>query len=335
MAFNLRGGKIEAKSQGWTIDSNVIKGLEIDKFDLTWAYSPPDATPISDRMDKADSRTPVENGSHMRIDEFSKYNHRLIDDYHIVDVVPVDIIRAECKDWKVEYKYNRDWFRSDHFKKEHDGLHIVFSGCSNTEGIGADIENTWSHMLYTEISKSVKTSGYFNLARAGSGWHRIIQNFHAYVNNYSAPDYLFILMPNILRNFKWYSGGWQYQQFNPWAEPEKRQEYIDMHRKEFPVWALMWNAFLDYCTAVGTKVVWTTWDEWELSNIEAIDQFKDTFFTIDPLTESEIAQKYSHLLDRKDAARVRDGHDGYIQQTQWFEGFKEQVKIRGVLNETN
>lgn len=335
MVFNLRGGKVHAQKNGWTIDKEIIKTLELDKFDLTWAYSPPDATPIPDRMKNSDSRIPVDNGQHMRIDPYSNYNYCLIDEYHIMDVIPVDIIREECKDWKVKYKYNRDWFRSDHFKTEHDGLHIVFSGCSNTEGIGTDIENTWSHMLYTEISKTNNVSGYFNLARAGAGWHRIIQNFHAYVNGYGSPDYFFILMPNILRNFKWDDNGWRYEQFNPWAEPENREKYIEMHRKEFPVWALMWYSFIDYCKSMGTTVIWSTWDEWELENIESIDQFKDTFFTINPLTKEEIAEKYSHLIDRKDAARVRDGHDGYVQQTVWYDGFKEQLRKVGILNEIN
>ena len=44
-------------------------------------------------------------------------------------------------DKSVEYKYNDMFFRSDNFITSHDGLHILFSGCSESEGVGDNIEN--------------------------------------------------------------------------------------------------------------------------------------------------------------------------------------------------
>ena len=59
---------------------------------------------------------------------------------------------VDVNDKSVEYNLNEDYFRSDNFKKEHDGLHILFSGCSESEGVGANIEYAWTHILYKKIS---------------------------------------------------------------------------------------------------------------------------------------------------------------------------------------
>jgi hypothetical protein len=335
MKFKFRGDQSAAKGSGWAIDQDALSTLDFRKFSLIWADTKPNTLPIEDRMNNSDNLINVGSENHIRINNYSKYNHRVVDGYHVFDIVPVENILEEYQDWKVEYRYNTNWFRSDNFKKEHDGLHIVFSGCSNTEGIGTNIENTWSHMIYSDISEQTRVSGYFNLAKAGSGWHTIIQNFHAYVNNFSAPDYLVILMPNILRSFTWSNNEWKYQQLNPWHDTNNINYYIEMHRKEFPVWALMWYSFIDYCKSIGTTVIWSTWDEWETENINGLEQFEDTFFSINPITQKDINEKYAHLLDRRDASTARDGHDGYIQQTSWYEAFKNKLIKDGVLQNAN
>ena len=104
------------------------------------------------------------------------FNYRFVDGYHVLDKIEPERIHKDKQDWKVTYRYNSDWFRCDHFTKTHNGLHIVFSGCSNTEGVGNDIENTWSHMVYKELSKTYNLSGYFNIGKGGYGWHKIINN---------------------------------------------------------------------------------------------------------------------------------------------------------------
>jgi hypothetical protein len=307
-----------------------------EPFYIDWAYAPKDSTPIEERLSNSDLSIEVDGKAWMRKDPFSKYNHRLIDGYHTIDVTPIDHIKEQNKNRKVEYRYNSDWFRSDHFKKDHDGLHIVFSGCSNTEGIGANIENVWSHMLYKEISKQVKTSGFFSLARAGSGLHPIIHNFTGYVKQYGAPDYLFLLLPNILRfsEFNTDQNRWQYKQINPWGDKENLQDNIQKHRAEFPAWVYTFKLFIEYCNSIGTKVVWSTWDAWEVPNIINSHKFDDTFFKIQDLTEELFLNKYVNFIDREDAIEARDGHDGFITQYHWFTEFKNEITKRGIINET-
>lgn len=326
----------------WNIDQQYMEMLRFDEFDLTWSYAPSDSPTMAQRFKDADAGLHVGLGALLRKDPFIKYNYRNIDGYHVMDIIPNDMVKEENKDWKILYRYNQDWFRSDHFTKNHDGLHLLFGGCSNTEGVGANIEDTWSHMLYTEVSKNIKTSGYFNLAKSGSGWHRILQNFMVYTKRYGAPDYFFILMPNILRGFSWdgdkkpeRGGGWRYEQINPWGNQEMLKENITKHRLEFPSWLISWYMFISYCESLGTKVIWSTWDDWEVENIKNTKMFEDTFFTIDRVTQEDLAGKYYHLISRKDATEAREGHDGYIQQTAWYEAFLNNAKLKGYLNETN
>jgi len=56
-------------------------------------------------------------------------------------------------------------------------------------------EFLWAHKLYTSISHSTKTSGYFNLGKPSASMSDIINLINEYIIRYGKPDYLFILFP--------------------------------------------------------------------------------------------------------------------------------------------
>ena len=154
-----------------------------------------------------------------------------------------------------------------------------------------------------------------------------------YVDKYSAPDYLFLLHPNILRYFVWKEdgSGWEYSSSGP-AEEDLWQE----HKKHFPTWVISFKLFLKYCESVGTKVLWSTWDVQENNNIERSLVFNNTFFRIEHLTNETIRNNnYYDLMQRDDAGNARDGHDGYIQQYYWFEMFKQEIEKRKIIKKTD
>ena len=322
--------KIE-KEDGWDLSNKAIDSLSIldlDKFSLTWAKN-------SDGIEEVfhDADNSLAYTGRLPVLKNAKYNYRFLNGYHTLDCIPVDWPKEEYKHKKVTYKYNSEWFRSDNFTKTHDGMHVLFSGCSNSEGVGADIENTWSNMLYKEIKEHHKTSGYFNLGQAGAGIDSIVHNITTYVNKYGAPDILFILIPNILRGWGWNvsESRWYYEQTNPWGHP-LNNEFVLQHRKEFPRWAFTMNTFLNYCKDKKINVVWSNWDTWETNNISKIKAFESTYFPMNGIRMQDLEEKYSDILDRDDTYEVRDGHDGYLTQTHWYNEFKKELIKRGVVS---
>lgn len=86
-------------------------------------------------------------------------------------------------------------YRSDNFLTNHDGNHILFSGCSNTFGFGLNKEEMWSKIVYDKINKNIKCSGYFNLSTPGGGIQLIISNLFRYFKEFGHPNYIFLNLP--------------------------------------------------------------------------------------------------------------------------------------------
>lgn len=304
-------------------DSKAIESLWLRDFDRLWAnwfHSGDKAALIQTIKDKFDDRFN------------KKFNYRLEDTYHVLDHIPTESI-LEGNDWSVRYSYNSDFFRSDHFKKDHDGLHVVFSGCSNTEGVGADIEKNWSHLVYSELSKTNKLSGYFNLGKGGSGWHQVFHNFKVYVDKFGAPDFLFLNHPNILRNYTWTEEHtkWHYDQCTPFYKSMSDSEKIEnirMHRESFPSWVIAMELFVAYCESIGTKLLWTTWHEVESENIMNLSIFSDTFFPTRTVAGEYLISERPDLKLERDDIRMRDGHPGALAQSQWAKAFIKEIKER-------
>lgn len=94
-------------------------------------------------------------------------------------------------------------FRSDEFTNVHHGKHIVFSGCSNTFGIGLEKKEIWAYKVYEKISNNEKCSGFFNLGVGGSGIDHMTINLFRYFKQYGNPDVIFINLSNQLRSFEY------------------------------------------------------------------------------------------------------------------------------------
>jgi hypothetical protein len=264
-------------------------------------------------------------------DTNKKYIYKNIDGYYIFNHIPPERIQEGKEDWEVTYSFNNELFRSDHFKKDHGGLHLLFGGCSNTEGVGSNIEDNWSYLLYKDISKHTKTSGFFSIAKGGYGWHQIFLNFKVYVEKYGAPDYYFVLHPNLLRYYEWQESEirWKYVQRNEveYSPINWRQE----HHAVFPNWASAMSLFIAYCESVGTKLLWTTWDKEEHKNIANSNFFNSTYFEAYRFNKNtiEIVRPDGKLA--KDDISFRDGHPGKIAQELWYKSFKDELIKKGLI----
>jgi hypothetical protein len=151
----------------------------------------------------------------------------------------------------ISYITNSCGHRSDEFKKNHDGLHILFAGCSTTFGEGLPYMSNWSGNLYNKISKDIKTSGYFNLSFLGGSTELIIANINKYIINYNSPDILFIHIPESIRGMFYWSG---YQYYISRDNNQLKQQNL------WYVYNMM-LALEITCKYANTKLLWTTWDE--------------------------------------------------------------------------
>ena len=118
----------------------------------------------------------------------------------------VDPDDAYFESWAFDYinepdslTLNSKNFRSDEFKKEHDGKHILFAGCSVTFGTGLYAKEIWPYLVYNKIKEKEKVSGYYNISMPGISTFEIVTNIFRYINNYSKPDVIFLNLPDIAR----------------------------------------------------------------------------------------------------------------------------------------
>ena len=58
----------------------------------------------------------------------------------------------------VDLTLNSKNFRCEEFESNHEGEHLLFSGCSTTFGIGLEEDEVWSKKLYNRIKDNNKVS---------------------------------------------------------------------------------------------------------------------------------------------------------------------------------
>lgn len=318
------------KNTSYEISTHAFSSLFHNDFNYTWS--------LEYLRDKENA---INNWNEQRLNYSFKNNK------HYFDINPIETIKNGFKNISVEYEYNSYFFRSDEFKKNHDGLHILFSGCSNTEGLGMLDEFMWSKMLLNKINSITTTSGYFNLGRAGNGWHQTINNFRIYVNKFGAPDYFFVLMPNLLRDYFWDNKDfvWRYGQAMPpsWGDREnininfeKEQIAVGNSNPKFtmekyyaawPPFLMAWKLFESYCDSLGTKLIFGCWDNLDALNIENTNMFVDSYIRFDKVEDSLKRINIDSIINHPLAQEARDGHPGIIQNMIWSNEFFDFFKI--------
>lgn len=151
-------------------------------------------------------------------------------------------------------------YRSDEFKKEHEGLHILFSGCSYTWGSGLLVEESWPKILYNKISSEVECSGYFNLGFPGSGIKIQTVDMIKYCETYGKPDIIFFNVTDLWRFF-----GLRLDQKtgDPLDPPVIGNAFIKFEKKLQPLFRFLgyqyYYMFEKYCKEAGIKLYAFSW----------------------------------------------------------------------------
>jgi hypothetical protein len=291
-------------------DSTSVWDIFWDEFDITWAQS----------------------------QEYSKSKHFTVNPAESQQFFGTE------DDGEVTYDYNSDWFRSDEFTTEHpEKYHIVFSGCSETEGVGSPLETVWAKLLHTKLKQRFDIGGYYNLAKSGQGWHKVISSLLVYIKKYGKPTHLFVLLPNVARDYVWREDrqSWNYEQKLPFTSNKKHlpKEMLDQvttldeYRDAFIHFTLGWKLFEAFCNASDIKLVCSTWN-YEESENNRFHNHNPSFFSLDkPHFEEYAKQKRPDGKFKDRDLRRRDNHSGVLYHEWWADSFMQQILERGLFDD--
>jgi hypothetical protein len=251
--------------------------------------------------------------------------------------LPIEKIEDSQDDGSIIYKYNDDFFRCDNFKKTHEGIHILFAGCSQSEGVGGNIENSWTNILYNKIKENNRVDGFYSIAKAGYGWQKIISNSLIYFRKYGTPDYFFILLPNVGRMYEWepLENKWLYKQKYPeiFIKTIKEKNEIGFSESEYMKSIIdfksSWNLFEEFCNSKNIKMLWSTWDELDNINYKTIGT-SDNYIEVANQKNMEIYfENYikNNKLKNDDMNR-RDDHYGTLYNRYWSDNYYKGARSR-------
>ena len=252
------------------------------------------------------------------------------------------------QDDSIRYYFNSLGYRSDEFTKFHDGEHILFAGCSETEGMGGALESCWSYMVYKKLSETKKISGFFNLSMRGWGHDVIISNIMQYIGAYGKPNKIYMLLPELARNFKWLGTFdeteiYSYSNKTPYyvaydtrlenGEIKERQS-LEEQRNLIPRFINLLKLFEEYCASNNIELVWSTHSFPDGKNHKALNVFKN-FIEMPGLNDTLSKMKKENLFDeelynKKNLLDKRDGHRGYLFHYHWAQRFLGPTDTDGV-----
>ena len=218
-----------------------------------------------------------------------------------------------------EIEINKNGFRCEEFKKQHEDFHILFMGCSVTWGTGLKIEETWSNKLYNKFLKQNKLSGYFNLGVPGDSIFS--QTLHAfkYFKNFGNPNLIFFNIPDLER-------------FYAYSENDKSIVGASIHKDKYEIFDLLnyqYYYMLDqYCHSNNIKLMSFTWEEDETNFIKSNIKNFNTFYPINQKNLLDYVNLYCSLnLNEKFSRIARDNiHFGTAHNDYWANFMYEKYK---------
>lgn len=221
------------------------------------------------------------------------------------------------------YKFNDHGFRCDDFSKSSE-YPILFLGCSNTCGVGLEIENTWQYILLDKITTyTEKKIPLWSLATAGSSIDKQALLLEKHIDTLQ-PRFIFFLIPNIYRRliclnneFVEYLPAHRFGLWRPKAVEKKVGKFDSAFTEEdFAAFESYKNLLLinQLATKHGSTVYWDSWcDDSDYNILKAI---------CDQLSQFQILQ-----IPVVSGLCARDGaHAGFETNRRFAEDTFEKIK---------
>jgi hypothetical protein len=227
----------------------------------------------------------------------------------------------------IDNELNIDGYRSDNFTNNHNGLHIIFTGCSVTFGSGLKQEEIWTKKLYNSIKNIKDCSGYYNLAFPGTGLPNQIIDIFKYCKTYGNPNYIFFAIPDFTR-FYYYN-----KDINNIGDA-----FYNINDDEtYKVIGLLYYQYyymLDYfCKSNNINLISFTWEDNNLKNSffekTKINNF-DTFYIFDNEKKEKYIFEYTqNSPNDKFAIKARDkDHFGTAYHSFWSSEIFDIIKTK-------
>lgn len=221
-------------------------------------------------------------------------------------------------------------YRSDEFKKDHEGIHILFNGCSQTYGTGLLKEEMWTTKILNEISLTDKVSGNFNISYLARGPHNIINETIKYCENFAKPNIIFILFPDHYRFFgkeNDYDVVKQYVFLDKDAIKDKSRH---ISKKDARFWdevfintfALQYRMLELYCDNNNIKLVSASWSMFMYKNLERFNL--KTFYEL--VNSNDFwTEKDNYLKNNKGSDFMEVARDNCHFGSAWHHGFYKMM----------
>jgi hypothetical protein len=161
-------------------------------------------------------------------------------------------------DPKISYRINNFGYRSDDFDIRDSESNFLYSGCSNTFGIGVPLESIWAHQLNSFLGGEK----FISLGINSGSYKTIVYDVFNYIRNFGKPKGVFLLFPNIERQIVFL--GNNDKNVNIFVQvyrntSSKISEVITEKSNMFEFYNTV-KMLEDYLFELGIPLVWTTWD---------------------------------------------------------------------------
>lgn len=188
------------------------------------------------------------------------------DGYYITnDIGDLKIINKEID---FTYKINKNSFRSQHFKKiDENKITILTGGCSHSFGWGLPEELRWQTFLLNNLDN--KNLDLFDVSSPGASIRLIIRNVISFIRNYGKPNYIFLMLPDVARDFMYNEEVFNFENVTLGNAILTKKDDLPQHiinygmsfneydaimRSVEQIWALE-----EICVSYGIDLYWSTW----------------------------------------------------------------------------
>lgn len=182
-----------------------------------------------------------------------------------------------------DYHINLHGFRSQHFKPvDNKKITILTGGCSHSFGEGLPNNLRWQSFLKNYFNEN--NIEMFDVSSMGASSRLIIRNIFAFIRNYGKPNYIFLVLPDLARDFIYLE---QIKQFinghadsnhlinkNTVRQLKEFSKNFDAYNSAMQVIEYMWQ-LEEFCKYADIKLFWSTWCTESAKFFNASNLFKN------------------------------------------------------------